>query len=68
MFSTGGGESLATLAEVAFLGRIPLDPRLGQCSEKGTSCITAVPDSPTSNAMQGLVNKLLQSVGENSSS
>ncbi|KAF4523047.1 hypothetical protein B566_EDAN012776 [Ephemera danica] len=62
VFSTGGGESLAQVAGVSFLGRIPLDPRLGECSEKGTSCITSIPDSPASLAMQELVTKLVQKV------
>ena len=36
LFSTGGGERLAEECAVPFLGRIPIDPALGEALEKGT--------------------------------
>jgi len=53
---------LAQIAEVPFLGRIPLDPRLGQCSEKGQSCLQTMKDSPVSIAVDGVIKKLLEIV------
>ena len=34
-FQTGGGEKLAKRLGVPFLGSIPLDPRISQCSDEG---------------------------------
>ncbi|XP_059469910.1 cytosolic Fe-S cluster assembly factor NUBP2 homolog [Neocloeon triangulifer] len=62
VFSTGGGELLAEKANVPFLGRIPLDPRLGQCSERGESCLITLKDSPASQAIDSVICKLTQQV------
>ncbi|XP_065342000.1 cytosolic Fe-S cluster assembly factor Nubp2 homolog [Cloeon dipterum] len=59
VFASGGGQSLADTAKVPFLGSIPLDPRLGQCSQKGESCLIALKDSPASVAIEGVITKLL---------
>lgn len=39
IFATGGGEALATSVEVPFLGRIPIDPLLSQCTERGENAL-----------------------------
>lgn len=35
IFSSGGGASLAAMAEVPFLGAIPIDPRIGEALDAG---------------------------------
>ncbi|XP_064394317.1 cytosolic Fe-S cluster assembly factor NUBP2 homolog isoform X2 [Halichondria panicea] len=59
VFSTGGGESLAKLCSVPFLGRVPLDPRLTQCVEEGKSFAEVYHDTPAQKAMTDIVDKLL---------
>jgi len=56
---------LAQISQVPFLGRIPLDPRIGQCSEKGESCLKTLKDSPASEAVNNIVQKIVQIVSDN---
>ncbi|XP_077980122.1 cytosolic Fe-S cluster assembly factor NUBP2 homolog [Glandiceps talaboti] len=58
VFSKGGGEALATETKVPFLGCIPLDPQLTRCIENGENFITAMPLSPTSQAVGEIVRTL----------
>lgn len=58
IFSSGGGLSLAALAEVPHLGTLPIDPRI---SEKlGTSIITEIPDSTSASIYKQIVEMLLR--------
>lgn len=61
-FQVGGGEKLAHLLDVPFLGRIPLDARISQCSDKGTPFILAddTPESLTK-AFARIVKKIAAS-------
>lgn len=58
IFSSGGGKSLADLTNVPFLGRLPIDPSLGECGEKGKSCISVNPNSPAAKVFQDLVQTI----------
>lgn len=58
IFSSGGGESLATHSDVKFLGRIPIDTRLTQCMEIGENCTEKYPDSPASVALLEIVERI----------
>ncbi len=40
LFQVGGGERLAAEAHVPFLGRIPIDPRIGESGETGIPFVT----------------------------
>lgn len=60
IFSSGGGKSLADLIKVPFLGSIPIDPSLGECGEKGTSCISVNPSSPAAKVFQDLVQTIAE--------
>jgi len=42
----GGGEEFAQKAGVPFLGRVPIDPRLVQCTEEGKNFIQKFSESP----------------------
>nr|CAI5828175.1 unnamed protein product [Callosobruchus analis] len=59
IFSTGGGQSLAQLANVPFLGVLPIDTKLGQLL--GKACITEYPNSPAAAGYSDIVRKIVDS-------
>ncbi|VEN55948.1 unnamed protein product [Callosobruchus maculatus] len=59
IFSTGGGQSLAQLANVPFLGILPIDTKLGQLL--GKACITEYPNSPAAIGYSEIVRKIVDS-------
>jgi len=58
IFMTGGGQKISEELEVPFLGRIPLDPRICEDSDKGLSFILENPDSPAAKAFMEIVEKI----------
>lgn len=58
IFSSGGGEALATRAGIPLLGSLPIDPRISDVSRFGRSVITALPGSPASKVFKEIVDKL----------
>ena len=44
--TTGGAESLAKETGIALLGKVPLDPRIGQSADYGLNFLDEYPDSP----------------------
>eukprot|EP01027_Heterolobosea_sp_BB2_P010613 GEZU01015555.1.p1 GENE.GEZU01015555.1~~GEZU01015555.1.p1 ORF type:complete len:316 (+),score=57.81 GEZU01015555.1:63-1010(+) len=60
--TSGGGEALAEMFNVPFLGRVPLDPRLMQSCEKGKSLFSEAPDSPCAVAIRDIVSKIKKAV------
>ena len=61
VFSQGGGEELAKRENLNFLGRVPLDPTLALCSEKGQSILNAMSQSKTSSCIGNIVDQILKS-------
>ena len=59
IFSYGGGESLAEMGNVPFLGRIPIDPKLTQSVEEGTNFIRAFKESATARAFLNIVKNVI---------
>ncbi|EFX87939.1 hypothetical protein DAPPUDRAFT_230298 [Daphnia pulex] len=59
IFSYGGGESLAEMGKVPFLGRIPIDPKLTKATENGENFITAFQDSVAAQAFITIVKKYM---------
>merc|ERR1712151_311247 len=59
VFSTGGGEALAKHASIPFLGRIPIDPLIGQCMEQGSSFDEQ--HSPSLQALSTFVSSQIES-------
>ena len=47
--------------EVPFLGKLPLDPRIGRCCDEGKSFLTEVPDSPAADAYKKIIQSTLLS-------
>jgi ATP-binding protein involved in chromosome partitioning len=50
IFGQGGGGRLAGDAGVAFLGEIPIDPRVATCGDEGEPIFHRFPDSPVAEA------------------
>ncbi|MDO4631481.1 MAG: Mrp/NBP35 family ATP-binding protein [Corynebacterium sp.] len=65
VFGSGGGEivadriSLLTGTKVPLLGSIPLDPKLRESCDAGVPVVLGDPDSPTSQAIMQVVDKLV---------
>lgn len=62
IFSSGGGRSLAKLANVPHLGTLPIDPRIIPLAQKGESVIKALPDSTSAPIFQNIVRMLSKSI------
>ncbi|XP_077489725.1 NUBP iron-sulfur cluster assembly factor 2 isoform X2 [Amblyomma americanum] len=58
IFSSGGGEELAKVVSVPFLGRIPLEPRLAECLEHGVNFMDQFGDSATAAAFKDVVTRM----------
>jgi Mrp family chromosome partitioning ATPase len=59
LFGKGGGEKVANELGIPFLGRIPLDVKIPQDSDKGTPYIVEHPDSPAAKSFKEVVKKLV---------
>jgi ATP-binding protein involved in chromosome partitioning len=59
IFSSGGGERMAREMRVPFLGRIPIDPRLGQACDQGQPFMQGQADSPTGRELGKVFASLL---------
>ena len=59
IFKAGGGETMATEMEVPFLGRIPIDPQVVECSDRGTPFLQYSAASRTTMALDSLINTIL---------
>lgn len=53
--TTGGAQKMAADMEVPFLGKVPLDPRIGRCCDEGKSFLSEVPESPAANAYKQII-------------
>lgn len=58
IFGSGGGEKTAGAAGIEFLGRIPLDPKVVECGDSGTSYQEAYADSVASKAFSTIAEKV----------
>src|SRR5437588_5242973 len=54
IFRHGGGQKLAAEAGVAFLGEIPIDPRVTECGDQGEPIVHKHPDSAVAQAYRAL--------------
>jgi len=62
LFKTGGGQKIAEEMEAPFLGRIPLDPRICDDSDRGISFVIEHPESPAAKAFTEIVKKIEESL------
>jgi Mrp family chromosome partitioning ATPase len=58
LFGTGGGERLAQEMNVPFLGRIPIDPRIVGCGDRGNCLMETFPESPAAQSYLLLADRL----------
>eukprot|EP00002_Diphylleia_rotans_P033966 TRINITY_DN7273_c0_g1_i2.p1 TRINITY_DN7273_c0_g1~~TRINITY_DN7273_c0_g1_i2.p1 ORF type:complete len:272 (+),score=62.26 TRINITY_DN7273_c0_g1_i2:129-944(+) len=58
IFSSEGGKQMAGQLQIPFLGKIPIDPSLTLCEEKGEFYIERFPQSQTSLALQTIVQQI----------
>ncbi len=62
IFGSGGGRKIAEELKVPFLGSIPLDPRISQCSDSGVPFIVEDPDSEATKSFNEIVDKIIEKV------
>ena len=58
IFKQGGGEKLAEQMNLDFLGKIPIDPGIGDCSDAGTPFVHFRGKTATAIAFQAIVAKI----------
>lgn len=59
IFSSKGGQELCKMAELNFLGSIPIDPNLCQCTESGRNFIEEFKDSNAAQVIDEIVSRIL---------
>jgi ATP-binding protein involved in chromosome partitioning len=58
IFQSGGGKKMAQEMEVTFLGSIPIDPKVGVDSDKGTPFVLSDKDSAAAKAFMEIVKNV----------
>jgi ATP-binding protein involved in chromosome partitioning len=65
IFQSGGGKKMAEEAGVPFIGSIPIDPKVGADSDKGTPFVLAHKDSAATKAFMEFVEKVEEYLNKN---
>ncbi|NLG99419.1 MAG: Mrp/NBP35 family ATP-binding protein [Chloroflexi bacterium] len=65
VFGEGGGQRLAEMANVPFLGQIPMDPAVRIGGDEGTPVVVSNPDSAPARALRQLAQNLAASLSVN---
>ncbi|MET1100858.1 MAG: Mrp/NBP35 family ATP-binding protein, partial [Pyrodictiaceae archaeon] len=60
IFGEGAGRRIAEEYGIAFLGEIPIDPRISEANDKGIPFFVEYPDSRASKAFLAVADKLLE--------
>jgi ATP-binding protein involved in chromosome partitioning len=68
IFKVGGGQKISGELDVPFLGKIPLDPRICEDSDRGLPFILEHPDSPAAKAFMEIVKNIEGSIKQKSAS
>ncbi len=58
VFGSGGGQKLAQVAGVPYLGQIPMDPAVRVGGDEGTPIVVSNPDSASARAMRALAEQI----------
>jgi ATP-binding protein involved in chromosome partitioning len=58
IFKVGGGEKISNDLVIPFLGRIPIDPKICEDSDKGIPFVVEHTDSPAAKAFMKIVEKI----------
>jgi hypothetical protein len=62
LFGSGGGERIASDHHVPFLGKIPIDIQMRQAGDAGHPFIGKKQDSATWNAIDAVMDRLMDSI------
>ena len=62
IFRHGGGQKLAQDVGAPFLGEIPIDPRVAECSDAGDPIVHKFPDSEVAKAYLTLAGRVAEEV------
>jgi ATP-binding protein involved in chromosome partitioning len=57
-FGSGGGEELARMAGVPFLGAVPMESGVRICGDSGSPVVAARPDSEAAKALRSLAEQI----------
>lgn len=57
---SGGAEKMALEMNIPLLGRLPLDPRIAQCTDQGVDLIAEYADSKSVQGVQAIAQKVFQ--------
>jgi len=60
LFGSGGGEKTANATGIPFLGKIPFDPKMVECTDAGVSYQQTHTNSPVSEAFREVARKMAQ--------
>ena len=60
--TTGGAAKMAADMRVPFLGKVPLDPRIGRCCDEGKSFLSEIPESPAAEAYKQIIQSEYKAV------
>ncbi|XP_074867142.1 cytosolic Fe-S cluster assembly factor NUBP1 isoform X2 [Carettochelys insculpta] len=61
--TTGGAEKMCQNLNIAFLGKVPLDPRIGKSCDKGQSFLSDIPESPATLAYRNIIQRIQEYCG-----
>ncbi|HJZ89254.1 MAG TPA: Mrp/NBP35 family ATP-binding protein [Gemmataceae bacterium] len=64
IFRHGGGRKLATETGVAFLGEVPIDPRVSESGDAGVPIVSKLPDSPVAKAYLSLATGVMDAAAK----
>ncbi len=60
LFGQGGGHAAAVALDTAFLGQVPLDPRIREGCDQGVPIVLAAPEAPASAAFMQMARELVR--------
>ncbi len=60
VFGKGAGKRIAKDESIRLLGKIPLDPEMARCLDKGSPMIVCKPDSESTKSFEAIAQSLLQ--------
>jgi hypothetical protein len=67
LFHDGGSERMAREMGIAFLGRVPFDPRISACGDRGVPFVLEHGDSPAAKAFADVATRLEEYLRERTS-